>query len=72
MQQSVNKLGELLDLPPQTSMTDLIFKRISNLILEGKLSEGYVFPNETVMCEELGVGRSTLREAYKADRKSVV
>lgn len=66
MQQSVNKLGELLDLPPQTSMTDLIFKRISNLILEGKLSEGYVFPNETVMCEELGVGRSTLREAYKA------
>ncbi len=48
------------------SMSDKLFDEISQRILSGELPEGYVFPNEAVLCEELRVGRSTIREAYKA------
>ena len=48
------------------SMSDKLFDEISRRILSGELPEGYVFPNEAVLCEELRVGRSTIREAYKA------
>lgn len=53
-----------LDIRGNTS--DLLAEKIRALILSGELSAGYVFPNETLFCEQLGVGRSTLREAYKA------
>jgi GntR family transcriptional repressor for pyruvate dehydrogenase complex len=36
------------------------------LILSGELPAGYEFPNENEMCTKLNVGRSTLREAYRA------
>lgn len=53
-----------IDIRGNTS--DLLAEKIRGLILSGELSAGYVFPNETQFCEQLGVGRSTLREAYKA------
>lgn len=59
-------LGELMGLSVQVSMADQLYQRISKLILSGELGEGYLFPNEAVLCEQLKVGRSTLREAYKA------
>lgn len=46
--------------------SDLLAEKIRTLILSGELSAGYIFPNETLFCEQLGVGRSTLREAYKS------
>ena len=46
-------------------MSDMIYEKISQLIQSGELPEGYVFPNETVLCEQLSIGRSTIREAYK-------
>lgn len=51
---------------PHGNVSDRLYKQISSLIMSGELEEGYVFPNEAVLCEQLQVGRSTLREAYKA------
>ena len=55
-----------LNVQPAQNMSDRLFNRISQMIMSGKLPEGYVFPNEAVLCEQLHVGRSTIREAYKA------
>lgn len=63
---NTSNLNLLLNLSPQQNMSDKIFTRISELIRSGELPEGYVFPNETILCEQLGIGRSTIREAYKA------
>ena len=55
-----------LRMDPRGNTADLLAERIRAMILSGQLPAGYVFPNEPLFCEELGVGRSTLREAYKA------
>lgn len=47
-------------------MSDMVYEKISLLIQNGDIPEGYVFPNEAVLCEQLAIGRSTIREAYKA------
>jgi GntR family transcriptional regulator, transcriptional repressor for pyruvate dehydrogenase complex len=46
-------------------VSNLIADRLRRLIVSEKLSSGFVFPNEPTFCEQLGVGRSSLREAYK-------
>lgn len=61
-----NDLSRLVGVQPQQNVSDQLFHKISELILSGQLPEGYAFPNETVLCEQLQVGRTTLREAYKA------
>ncbi len=43
-----------------------LFQKFKELILTGKLPEGYMLPNENVVSSALGIGRSTLREAYTA------
>lgn len=53
-----------LNLPGNAS--DLLAEKIRNHIISGEIPAGFIFPNETVFCEQLGVSRSTLREAYKA------
>jgi DNA-binding FadR family transcriptional regulator len=45
--------------------SNLLAERLRRLILSRELPPNFVFPNETTFCEQLGVGRSTLREAYK-------
>jgi GntR family transcriptional repressor for pyruvate dehydrogenase complex len=37
-----------------------------NLVIEGKLKDGDMLPPERVLCEELGVSRTVLREAIKS------
>lgn len=49
-----------------SSTADALFQRLRELILSGQIPAGFVFPKEPVFCEQLGVSRSTLREAYKA------
>lgn len=58
-------LDELFDDQPKKSMADQVYERIRDMISSEKLGEGYVFPNETEMCQQMHIGRSTLREAYK-------
>lgn len=48
------------------NISDTLFRKFRDLIVIGKLPAGMVLPNENVMSEMLGVGRSSLREAYTA------
>ncbi len=41
-----------------------LFDYISARIIDGTLPGGYCFPNENQLCSQLGIGRSSLREAY--------
>ena len=59
-------LNTLLEVPPQKNRSDQIYEQISALIRNGDLPAGYVFPNEAELCKQLNIGRSTMREAYKA------
>ncbi len=43
-----------------------LFKNFKDIIMSQKLPSGYMMPNENLTSEILGVGRSTLREAYTA------
>lgn len=58
-------LYSYLDIQSGRRVSQELFSKISALILNGKLEAGYVFPNENVLCSQLNVGRTTLREAYK-------
>lgn len=51
---------------PSQSIGDALLEKLRNMITEGVLPPGYVFPNENDFCQKLGVGRGTLRETYKA------
>lgn len=48
------------------NISDALFKRFRDLIIMGKLPAGMALPNENAMSELLGIGRSSLREAYTA------
>ena len=50
----------------KNNIAQQLFQRFKELITSGKLPAGYMMPNENVVSEKLGVGRSTLREAYTA------
>ncbi len=58
-------LQELFEDKPKRSMADQVYEQIREMIRSQKLEPGYVFPNETEMCTQMHIGRSTLREAYK-------
>lgn len=47
-------------------LSDTLLDRLVEMILDGTLPPGYEFPNENVICSNLNIGRSTLRETYKA------
>jgi len=47
------------------SPTELVISYIRNLILNRELSIGDKLPTETELCEQLGVGRGSVREAVK-------
>ena len=63
--ESQSPLDELFGTQPKQSMADQVYEKLRDMIREGRLEEGYVFPNETEMCQQMHIGRSTLREAYK-------
>ena len=49
----------------QASLTDLATERLTDFVLRAGLKTGWRFPPEHELCQKLGVGRSTLREATK-------
>ena len=48
----------------KNNISQNLFQRFKELITNGQLPAGYMMPNENVVSEQLGIGRSTLREAY--------
>lgn len=59
-------LFERLKTPARVNMSGFLFSQFRQMIVSGELPPGYVFPNEVAFCQQLGIGRTTLREAYKA------
>lgn len=53
-----------LNITNRKRMSEELFIKLRNGILDGTLPGGYVFPNENEFCKRLDIGRSTLREAY--------
>lgn len=45
--------------------SDYLVEQFKNMILSDIFPSGYMLPNENTLCEQLGIGRSTLREAFK-------
>ena len=45
--------------------SDYLVEQFKNMILSEELKSGFPLPNETTLCENLGISRSTLREAFK-------
>lgn len=60
------ELFEKLKLNPHANIVDELISSLRQMIISGDLPPGYSFPNETAFCDQLGIGRTTLREAYKA------
>ena len=62
----INYLKKGLDEENAGSISETLYKKIGSLIVSGQLPAKAVLPNENVMSELLGVGRSSLREVYMA------
>lgn len=62
----MENIGYLKKNLEKNNISQQLFQRFKDLIISGKLPAGYMMPNENVVSEMLGVGRSTLREAYTA------
>lgn len=60
------ELFERLKRNPHANIVDELIFSLRQMIISGDLPPGYSFPNETAFCDQLGIGRTTLREAYKA------
>ena len=47
------------------TVSDELAGILTTMIFNGDFPPNYMFPNETVFCKQLGVGRNSLRETYK-------
>lgn len=65
----MDKLHELIldRIVPTTihSASNTLAQKLREMIINDDLPAEYRFPNENEFCEQLGIGRGTLREAYK-------
>jgi|AGTN01.2.fsa_nt_gi Transcriptional regulators len=55
-----------ISLKQSQNISDTLYMALRDKIIDGIFPPDYYFPNETTFCEQLGIGRSSLREAYKA------
>lgn len=50
---------------PRISAVDTVVEKIKSLLIEKRLNPGDLIPSETVLSEQLGVSRGSIREAMK-------
>jgi GntR family transcriptional repressor for pyruvate dehydrogenase complex len=55
--------GLALERIPKRSLTDAVFDQLVARIVSGKLAAGQALPPERLLCAELGVSRTAVREA---------
>lgn len=65
-EQMTNEMFEHLSVAAKKGVTATLLDKLTEMIMDETLQPGYVFPNENDMCKQLGISRSTLREAYTA------
>ncbi|MBC8165128.1 MAG: FadR family transcriptional regulator [Bryobacteraceae bacterium] len=58
--------GVLLTTVPRTTLTADICRKLANHLIRGDWQAGDRLPSERELCQQLGVGRASLREALKA------
>ena len=63
---SEQKVFESLVFENRRHIAEELFLKLQEAILSGELPEGYVFPNENELCQQLKIGRNSLREAYSS------
>ncbi len=51
---------------PRTTLTEALFEKLIGHVINGDWKEGERIPGERELCEQLGIGRASLREALKA------
>ncbi len=66
MENSIDKYIDFLKNDLDKDIAKVLFERFKELILLGELPPNSMLPNENVLSNMLGIGRSTLREAYTA------
>lgn len=66
MENSINKYIDFLKNDLDKDIAKVLFERFKELILSGELPPNSILPNENILSNMLGIGRSTLREAYTA------
>ncbi|MBI9102702.1 MAG: FadR family transcriptional regulator [Spirochaetales bacterium] len=50
---------------PRISAVDTVVEKIKSLLIEKRLNPGDMIPSETILSEQLGVSRGSIREAMK-------
>lgn len=55
---------ESMTIENRRHISEELFLKLRDAILSGELPEGYIFPNENELCQQLNIGRGSLREAY--------
>lgn len=68
----MSEIKQLSEFPYETIIcgtdkitADYLVEQFKNMILSDIFPAVYMLPNEKILCEQLGIGRSTLREAFK-------
>lgn len=51
---------------PKTTLTESVFEELVSVLLQGHWKEGDRIPAERELCQQLEIGRASLREALKA------
>jgi GntR family transcriptional regulator, transcriptional repressor for pyruvate dehydrogenase complex len=59
-------VSQLFDEVKRLNISETIIQQVKQLILQGKLKAGQKLPSERLLAEQLGVGRSSVREATSA------
>lgn len=55
---------DVLSIGCRRNISEELFEQLRDAILRGDLPAGYVFPSEPEFCQQLNIGRGSLREAY--------
>ena len=50
----------------QPNLQNRVYELLLNMIIDGKYRDNEMLPSERIICEELGVSRTVIREAVKA------
>jgi GntR family transcriptional repressor for pyruvate dehydrogenase complex len=63
---AIKKAGPHFEVIPKTTLSEAAFEKLVHSLIGGSWKEGDRIPPERELCQKLGIGRASLREALKA------